>query len=153
MCWKHLASSELFSPMLSSTFSTIPVVPTTFYTSNTTWSNSLQRQHILPIRVAFQSDTALSAQPAMTLPQWVCIPLILHQPRCGSCWGGHWLSGHSDLQCWLQGPPVHRPPPSFVPVLAFSVPGKWCSPLIYHLCPVPSARVNEWVYRMGIHQP
>lgn len=156
MGWKRFASAELlFSPMLSSMFATTPVVPTTFCTSNTSWSNSLQRQHIFPVGVALQSDTASSAQAGMTLPQWVCIPLILHRPRCGSCSGGRWLGGQPLIfNAGCTGPPTHLPPPrtGIFGGQAF-VPGERCSLLIYGLCPVPAARGNAWVYRMGFRQP
>lgn len=91
---EHLSSAELFPSMPSSTFATIPVVPTMFCTSNISWSNSLQCQQIFLARVAFQSHTALSAQAGLTLPRWACIPLILHWPRCGGCSGGHWPGSH-----------------------------------------------------------
>lgn len=114
--WKRLASAELFSPMLSSTFATIPVVPTTFCTSNTSWSNSLQRQHIFPVGVAFPSNTASSAQAGTTLPRRVCIPLILHRPRCGSCSGGHWLGSHPMIcSAGCTGPRRTILPPALPP--------------------------------------
>lgn len=66
--------------MLSSTFATIPVVPTAFCISNTIWSNTLQRQHVFPVGVAFQSDTVSSARAGTTLPWQVYTSQILHQP-------------------------------------------------------------------------
>lgn len=123
---QHLASAELFSSMLSSTFATIPVVPTAFCISNTIWSNTLQRQHVFPVGVAFQSDTVSSARAGTTLPWQVYTSQILHQP-----WS---LMGQSppDLQCWLQDPNALSPT-SFTPTVAFLVgrclvPGEQCSP-------------------------
>lgn len=128
--WKCLASADLFSPMLSSTFATILVVPTTFCTSDTSWSNSFQRQHIFPGRVAFQSGMALSAQAGTTLPWRVCIPLILHRPRCGGHSSGHWLGGHPVIcSVGCTGPQRTILPLGFAPTLAFSVGGHsfWAS--------------------------
>lgn len=87
---QHLASAELFSFMLSSMFATISAVPTTLCTSNIIWSNTLQYQHVLfPVGVAFQSDTASSAQAGTTLPRQVYISQILHWLWCSHCSGGH----------------------------------------------------------------